>query len=152
VFDAEQSVNLIMCAHDSMPAVEIIYPGSRPGPVDKLVNCFSSGIVYHACYITYSVEASVAAIRQAGLRVIPVSNAKSVVLFGGKLVSFHVISGVGACRDDRDCRPLTDCGKTLEQVTRCPRSTTAVIPAKAGIQPHQGLMMDSDSPLSLRPE
>jgi catechol 2,3-dioxygenase-like lactoylglutathione lyase family enzyme len=95
VFDAEQNVNLIMCAHDGMPAVEIIYPGSRPGPVDNLVNRFSSGIVYHACYITDSVEASIAAIRQAGLRVIPVSKAKSAVLFGGKLVSFCLISGMG---------------------------------------------------------
>ena len=95
VFDAEQNVNVIMCAHDSMPAVEVIYPGSRPGPVDNLVNRFSSGIVYHACYNTDSVEASVAAIRQAGLRVIPVSKEKSAVLFGGKHVSFYVISGMG---------------------------------------------------------
>jgi catechol 2,3-dioxygenase-like lactoylglutathione lyase family enzyme len=95
VFDAEQNVNVIMCAHDSMPAVEIIYPGSGPGPVDNLVNRFSSGIVYHACYITDSVEASVAAIRQAGLRVLLVSKAKSAVLFGGKQVSFYVISGMG---------------------------------------------------------
>jgi catechol 2,3-dioxygenase-like lactoylglutathione lyase family enzyme len=95
VFDTVQNVNLIMCAHDSMPAVEVISPGSTSGPVDNLVNRFSSGIVYHTCYITDSLEASVAAIRQAGLRVTPMSKTQSAVLFGGKPVSFHVISGMG---------------------------------------------------------
>ena len=95
VFDAEQNVNLIMCTHDRMPAVEVISPGSAPGLVDNLVNRFSSGIVYHTCYVTDSVEASVAAIRRAGIRVIPVSSPKPAVLFEGKPVSFHIVTGMG---------------------------------------------------------
>jgi catechol 2,3-dioxygenase-like lactoylglutathione lyase family enzyme len=95
VFDTEQNVNLIMCSHDSMPDVEVISPGNNSGPVDNLVDRFSSGIVYHACYVTDNMEASVAAIRKVGLRVIPVSKLKPAVLFGGRRVSFHVIAGMG---------------------------------------------------------
>src|SRR5665213_2617527 len=51
IFDPEQNVNLIMCLHNAMPNIEVIYPGQGKGPVDGLVARHMNGIVYHLCYI-----------------------------------------------------------------------------------------------------
>jgi hypothetical protein len=95
VFDPEQGVHLILCTHPSAPAVEVIYPGVNPGPVDALVTKHTKGIVYHCCYVAEDVEASLRALERAGLEPFCVSPQKPAVLFGGARVSFHQIVGMG---------------------------------------------------------
>ena len=97
IFDPEQNVNLIMCMHDSMPFVEIIYPSANGGetPVDGLIRRHENGIVYHPCYETRSIEDCQAQLRAAGSRAICVSPAKNAVLFGGRRVAFYNLAGIG---------------------------------------------------------
>jgi hypothetical protein len=95
VFDPEQNVNLALCRHPHMPAVEIIYPGDGPGPIDKYVARHASGIVYHACFETVDLAASLAAMEAAKLRPLCVSEPRPALLFGGRAVSFYVVVGMG---------------------------------------------------------
>jgi hypothetical protein len=95
IYDPEQNVNLMLCRHPQMPAVEIIYPGNGPGPIDKYVTRRASGIVYHACFETKDRAASITAIAAAKLNPICVSEPLPAVLFGGRAVSFYMVVGMG---------------------------------------------------------
>jgi len=96
VFDAEQNVVLHMATHPAMPEVEIISPAeSGRTPVDSLIARHKQGIVYHICFATADLAASVRAIEAAGLRHFCVSPPKPAALFDGCPVSFHVIDGFG---------------------------------------------------------
>ena len=95
VFDPVQNVHLILCPHDEQPAVEIIYPGPGPGPVDGLVQRHASGIIYHTCYETTDLPATLAHLETAGLRIVCVSPPKPALLFGGRPVSFYNVVGLG---------------------------------------------------------
>jgi hypothetical protein len=55
----------------------------------------ASGMVYHMCYFTSDVNASIAAIEDAKLRPVCLSPSKPSVLFGGMSVSFYQVTGVG---------------------------------------------------------
>src|SRR5438105_14480186 len=95
-FDPEQHVNLMLCTHASMPDVEIICPAFEGNsPVDKLVARHASGIVYHVCYLTGDLEASLAAMKQAGLNPFCVAPPKPAILFAGERVSFYMVDGMG---------------------------------------------------------
>lgn len=93
-FDPLQQVNLAMRHHSGMPAVEVIWPGDGPSPIDNLVKR-SGAMIYHLCYTTRNAEASVAAIEAAGLEIMPLGEAKPAILFDGLQVSFYSISNVG---------------------------------------------------------
>jgi methylmalonyl-CoA/ethylmalonyl-CoA epimerase len=95
VFDPEQNINLALCRHPQMPAVEIISPGNGPGPIDKYVTRFASGIIYHACYEAADRVKSLAAIEAVKLRPICVLPPRPAVLFGGRAVSFYAVVGIG---------------------------------------------------------
>jgi len=95
IFDPEQNVNLALCRHPQMPAVEIISPGNGPGPIDKLVARRKGGIVYHACYETKDLAASLAAIAAAKLNPLCAAAPRPAVLFNGRAVSFYVVVGIG---------------------------------------------------------
>jgi catechol 2,3-dioxygenase-like lactoylglutathione lyase family enzyme len=95
VFDPEQNVNLCMCTHDTMPAVELISPGTGKSPVDGLVARFSNGIVYHLCYAAADLDATLARMEEAKLRVECVAPPKPAILFGGRRVSFYMVAGAG---------------------------------------------------------
>lgn len=95
VFDPAQHVQLQLCTHVTHPAVEIIWPGNVPGPVDKLTECHPSGIVYHLCYETDNLVAALAAFAESGLRVICISPANPAPLFSGRPVSFYNVAGIG---------------------------------------------------------
>jgi hypothetical protein len=95
IFDPEQNVNLAHCRHPQMPAVEIIYPGDAPGPIDKYVTRHASGIVYHACFETADLVKTIAALDAAKLRPLCVSQPRPAVLFAGRPVSFYVVVGMG---------------------------------------------------------
>jgi catechol 2,3-dioxygenase-like lactoylglutathione lyase family enzyme len=94
VFDPLQRVNVLMCCHDEMPDVELVWPGEGPSPIDKLLRANGS-MIYHTCYVTEDAASSLAAMRNAGIDVLPVSAMLPAALFGGTPVSFHNISNVG---------------------------------------------------------
>jgi len=105
VFDPEQNVNLIMCRHDgAMPNVEIIYPAEGKSPVDALVGLRPDGIVYHVCYVTDDLSATLAWMEQNGVRAVCAVPPTRAVLFGGCPVAFYNIVGMGLCEiiEDKD--------------------------------------------------
>jgi methylmalonyl-CoA/ethylmalonyl-CoA epimerase len=95
VCDQAQNVNLIMALHPAMPDIEIIWSTGRAGPLDKMLQNHPGGLVYHLCFVAEDVQASLDAMEQAGLDAFCVSSAKAAVLFGGRMVSFYVIKGLG---------------------------------------------------------
>lgn len=94
VHDPLQEVMLVWCEHASMPAVEIVAPTDKPGPLDNIV-IGNSASVYHLCYRAAEIEASVTAMKAAGIRVLPVVPPKPAVLFDGKSVGFYQVKGFG---------------------------------------------------------
>ncbi len=96
VLDELQNVNLLLCRHDAMPAIEIISPvrNGAPCPLDTFLKS-SPALVYHLCFDCDDVAASVAAMENDQHQVVCVSEPKPAVLFGGREVSFYRISGFG---------------------------------------------------------
>ncbi len=94
IFEASQNVHLIWCEHNSMPAVEVVYPSDSPGPLDTYLAEFSE-MIYHLCYVTNDIQSSVNAMNEAGLRVLPVTLPKPTVIFDGKPVGFYMAKGLG---------------------------------------------------------
>lgn len=94
VLDAVQNVNLIWCEHDSSPTVEIIYPTDTAGPLDKIL-AHRSEQIYHVCYETPDLDATLDAFDAHGLRLHCVSPPKPAVLFGMRPVSFYSARGFG---------------------------------------------------------
>lgn len=93
VFDSIQNVNLIMCTHPSMPAIEIIYPTHASGPLDSiLINSPES--FYHICYTCSDLCGALERIKSEN-RVITISGRKPANLFSNKLVSFYKVAGFG---------------------------------------------------------
>ena len=95
VFDALQNVNLMMCSHQAEPAIEIIWPGETAGPIDRLTQRDTAGIVYHICYSTDNLAEALAEQEGLGLRVLCVSPPNPAPLFGGRRVSFYNVIGIG---------------------------------------------------------
>jgi Glyoxalase/Bleomycin resistance protein/Dioxygenase superfamily len=93
-YDPLQKVNLAMRHHDQMPDVEVIWPGEEPSPIDRMLKR-SGSMIYHLCYTSKSVEASISALESAGLEVLPLGPAQAALLFGDLEVSFYSITGVG---------------------------------------------------------
>jgi methylmalonyl-CoA/ethylmalonyl-CoA epimerase len=86
---------LQFCTHTAHPAVEIIWPGDTTGPVDKLVQRHTSGIIYHLCYETDDLRAALAGLEADALRPICISAPTPAPLFGGRPVSFYNVVGMG---------------------------------------------------------
>lgn len=95
VFDPEQNVNLAMAIHWQMPDVEVIWPEGSTGPLDRMLNKHPKGLVYHVCYVSKDLAASISACEAAGLDPVCVAEPKKAVLFGGKEVVFYSIKGIG---------------------------------------------------------
>lgn len=95
IYDAHQNVHLMMGTHASQPAVEIIYPGTDKGPIDRLVQRHTSGIIYHLCYVTGNLSATLAQFEAAGLKALCISPPKPALLFNGRKVSFYNVTGMG---------------------------------------------------------
>lgn len=94
LFDAEQNVNLIMCSSPVMPDVEIICPGTGPGPVDNILSKVDASM-YHLCYRAENPQEAVDRMTASGLRVFCVAPPKPAILFGGRHVSFYNVAGFG---------------------------------------------------------
>ena len=93
IYDPLQEVHLVLCTHDEMPAVEVIY-GLENSPIEGILSQQPQSI-YHLCYRSADLSSSLRAMKQAGYRALAVSPPKPAVLFAGKPVSFYMISGFG---------------------------------------------------------
>ena len=94
-FDPLQRVNLAMRHHDTMPDVEVIWPTlGVASPIDRILKQ-SESMIYHLCYRSKDVAASLAAIEDAGFDVLPVTEPLPAPLFGGLEVSFYSVMGFG---------------------------------------------------------
>jgi Glyoxalase/Bleomycin resistance protein/Dioxygenase superfamily len=93
-FDPLQQVNLAMRHHPAMPDVEVIWPGDGPSPIDRLIRKTGT-MIYHLCYACPDADAALAALSAAGTEILTVSPPTPAILFGGRDVSFHHISGFG---------------------------------------------------------
>jgi hypothetical protein len=105
VFDERQRVNLAMRHHPAMPDVEVIWPGQAPSPIDHLVKRMGT-LIYHLCYACPDCAAAIAAIEAAGIETALVSPPTPAVLFDGREVSFHLVSGFGLI-ELLQCEPET---------------------------------------------
>lgn len=94
VYDPLQKVHLVYGVHRAMPAVELIYAADEPGPLESIL-AHQPESVYHLCFRTADAAASLAAIKAAGHRVLTVVPPRPAVLFGHRLVSFHLVRGLG---------------------------------------------------------
>ena len=94
VFDPLQGVNLSMRYHNTMPDVEVIWPGDEPSPIDGILNRRDS-MIYHLCYTTLNPDAAIAKMEEIGLEVLPATEPRRAILFGGHEVSFHFVAGFG---------------------------------------------------------
>jgi Glyoxalase/Bleomycin resistance protein/Dioxygenase superfamily len=94
VYDPLQRVNLAMRHHQIMPDFEVIWPGSEPSPIDKMIKRHGT-MMYHCCYETDRVDDALKIITDAGFDVAMVSPPKPALLFGGREVSFHLIDKFG---------------------------------------------------------
>jgi hypothetical protein len=77
-----------------MPAIEIIYPTEKPGPLASILKSNVS-MIYHICYESRSRERSLRSLEAAGNRIVMISPPQPAVLFGGRRVSFYVVAGFG---------------------------------------------------------
>ena len=95
VFDPEQNVFSTLCFHETDPAIEILWPGETKGPITDLPRRHPSGIIYHLCYETGDLTATLAKLEEDGNRVICISPPKPAPLFGSRKVSFYNVIGIG---------------------------------------------------------
>ena len=95
IFDPAQNVHAVMCTHATEPAVEILWPGHPPSPIDNLHQRHASGIIYHVCYATDDLAVALSGLAEAGLKVSCVSPPKPAPLFSGRKVSFYNVVGLG---------------------------------------------------------
>jgi hypothetical protein len=95
IFDPAQNVNLQLVTHADHPAVEIIWPGTSDGPIDRYIQRHTAGIVYHLCYETGDLARSLAMMENQGLNPICISPRTPALLFGGRQVSFYKVLGIG---------------------------------------------------------
>ena len=93
LFDPLQRVNLALCTHDSMPTVEVVWPGNDGSPIDKILK--GGPTVYHTCYATRNADGWIAEMEAKGVNLMTISPPMPAILFGGQKVSFHFVHGFG---------------------------------------------------------
>jgi hypothetical protein len=93
LYDPLQRVNLALCQHATMPAVELVWPGEGASPIDRILRQGPS--IYHTCYATHAADAWLDTMTRKGIETVTISAPTPAILFGGQKVSFHMISGVG---------------------------------------------------------
>lgn len=95
VFDPLQRVMLRWCTKAGEPAIEIVSPADNDGPLANVLADHPTSF-YHLCYeVEGDTAAAVEAMRAWGLRLVTVLQPTPAILFGGRLVSFHVVQGFG---------------------------------------------------------
>jgi methylmalonyl-CoA/ethylmalonyl-CoA epimerase len=91
--DAAQRVKLILCEAPGAPRVELVKPLGPASPVWGYLER-NNECIYHTCYETSDLAGLLQALK-AQHRLLPVSKPKPAPLFGGDLVSFWYVPGVG---------------------------------------------------------
>ena len=86
--------NALLTLAPSMPDVEIIYSTETGGPLHNHLRSADESI-YHICFESESIEVALNIFRSSGNRVLRVSAAKPAPLFGGRLVAFYHVQGLG---------------------------------------------------------
>lgn len=95
VFDPLQNVHLRWCECDCAPAIEIVSPAERDGPLGRILIDQPSSF-YHLCYeIEVTTTDALDTLRVGGARVVTVLAPLPAVLFDGRNVSFHMVQGFG---------------------------------------------------------
>jgi len=94
IYDPVQKVNLISCPSAQMPSVEVIFPTDESGPLMAILADRSESL-YHLCYRSRDLAATLAAMKLAGHRVIQVAAPQPAILFHNKRVSFYLVGGFG---------------------------------------------------------
>ena len=92
--DPLQRVDLVLCRHASMPAVEVIWAAQAGGPLEAVLAAQPQSI-YHLCYSSSDLQQSLTAMKAAGQRVITISAPKPAILFDNRRVSFYMVRGFG---------------------------------------------------------
>jgi methylmalonyl-CoA/ethylmalonyl-CoA epimerase len=94
IYDPLQDVELRLCTHDTAPAVEFVMPGRNKGPLTEMLARYDQ-LIYHTCYEVEDRSNAVERLQDLGLRVVDVLRPTPAILFGGRLVSFHIVIGYG---------------------------------------------------------
>lgn len=94
VRDRLQGVDLALSTHASMPSVEIVAPLGEGGPLASWLRK-EAEMLYHVCFEVADRDGALGAMALAGSRVLTISPPTPAVLFAGRLVSFHRVSGFG---------------------------------------------------------
>lgn len=95
VYDPNQNVYARLCTAPGQPTVEIVEPGDNDkSPIDQLINKYNE-LIYHTCYETPDLAATLREIEELGLRYITIAERKPAILFGGRHVSFYKVFGWG---------------------------------------------------------
>ena len=94
IHDPLQRVDLVLCRNPPMPDIEVISSADEASPLQSILAAQPQAI-YHLCYRSRDLDATLAAMKAAGQRVMRVADPKPAVLFGNKPVSFHMVRGFG---------------------------------------------------------
>ena len=94
VHDPLQRVDLVLCSNPTMPAVEVISSADPASPLIAILTAQPQAI-YHLCFKSRDLDATLASMKAAGQRVLRVAEPKPAVLFGNKNVSFYMVRGFG---------------------------------------------------------
>lgn len=94
--DPLQQAYLTMWHHPTAPDVEVICPQvAGEGAVAAILEVRTDGLVYHLCYTSADLDASLDAMEAIGLRPFEVKPPTPAVLFGGNRVAFYLVLGFG---------------------------------------------------------
>jgi hypothetical protein len=94
ITDSLQKVRVNLCRAPGLPTIELVLPTDEPGPLDAILKSQESSL-YHICYTTRDFDATLASLKADGLKQMAISRPTPAVLFGGRPVSFHYVSGFG---------------------------------------------------------
>jgi len=96
VYDPIQNVQLALCEHPVMPAVEIICPGPGKSPIDRYLQQHKEGLVYHVCFAAKDLAGSTAALKQdRAIQAIFWAEPQKAVLFGDRKIVFCIVKDMG---------------------------------------------------------
>ncbi|MEY2160817.1 MULTISPECIES: VOC family protein [unclassified Rhodanobacter] len=95
VRDELQKADLIWCVRAGEPPVEVVLPIDDAGPL-KAVLAQQGTSFYHLCFeYEGKLEDALSHLRREGTRIVTVREPLPAILFGGRLVSFHIAQGLG---------------------------------------------------------
>jgi catechol 2,3-dioxygenase-like lactoylglutathione lyase family enzyme len=96
VYDPLQNVHVCLCEHPRMPSIEVICPGPGKSPIDRYLQEYKEGLVYHICFAAKDLTASIAELKaDPQVKAIFWAEPQQAILFGGRKITFAIINGVG---------------------------------------------------------